>query len=127
MWSSNKEVTYHRDHTIFVDYPSSFRIMLFDENPNQTLKIYPSLPGEIIEPDHKFILPRVKNTNSFVWNNLRIKHGSDFDPTYRKILFILDRYELDINRYKQLIQRSITKYQNYALLDSNPISSYIHT
>jgi hypothetical protein len=126
MWSSNKKVTYHRDHTIFVDYPSSFRIMLFDENPIQTLKIYPSLPGESIESNHKFILPRFENTNSFVWNNLRVKHGSNFDPIYRKILFILDRYELDIDRYKQLIKQSLDKYQNHSLVDVNPLSSYIH-
>ncbi len=125
-WSSTKNILYHKDHTIFTDNPSSFRIMLYDENPNQTLGLVPSLPDVPSDMKNIFLLPRIENTNSFVWNNLRVKHGSDYDPAYRKILLIIDRYDLDIKKYNNLMEKSINKYKEFTMVSENKLVDYIN-
>jgi hypothetical protein len=104
IWSSHRGVRFHRDHTKFVDYPSSFRIMLYDSNPIQTLGLSEQLPDQPEETlFYKFPIPKLPDTNSFVWNNLRVKHGSFFIQQFRKIILIIDKYELDVDRYHDLI------------------------
>ncbi len=116
LWSSTKNVLFHRDHTKFVDFPGAFRIMLYDENPDQTLSLIESLPDTLDDLSKKFPIPRLSDTNSYVWNNLRTKHGSEFIPGFRKIIIILDRYELDIDKYQTLIERSVDKYRANCLI-----------
>jgi hypothetical protein len=118
-WSSNKYVHFHRDHAEFTDHPTSFRIMLFDDNPTQTLKLVEALPDSESDYNTTFILPRLPETNSFVWNNLRTKHGSVYNPQYRKLLLILKDVNIDIKKYNELMERSISKYK-----DSTMISNY---
>jgi hypothetical protein len=88
IWSSTKDVGYHRDDYKYTDNPESFRLMLYDENPNQTLGLVTSLPDTNLNKDNIFLLPRIEDTNSFVWNNLRTKHGSVHDSRYKKIILI---------------------------------------
>jgi hypothetical protein len=122
MWSSTTSIPFHRDHTKFVDFPGAFRIMLYDENPKQTLSLIQSLPDTPDNLSKKFPIPRLQDTNSYVWNNLRTKHGSEFIPGFRKIIIILDRYELDIDKYQILIDRSIEKYRtNCFISETNKI------
>lgn len=124
-WSSIKEIPWHRDQTKFIDFPGSFRISLYDENPNSTLKLVDSLPDEKSINHSHFTLPRLQGTNSFVWNNLRTKHSSTFDPAFRKILLIIDSYELDVERYHVLLNRSIEKYRDELMISDNGIDAYI--
>jgi hypothetical protein len=127
LWSSHKGVRFHRDHTKFIDYPSSFRIMLYDTNPVQTLGLAERLPDQ---PDTdsflKFPVPRIADTNSVVWNNLRIKHGSFFIQSFRKIILIIDKYELDVDRYHDLMERSINKYQKELIISNNSLTDFVN-
>lgn len=124
-WSSTKNVLFHRDHTKFVDFPGAFRIMLYDENSSQTLSLIPSLPDTVDNLSEQFPIPKLENTNSYVWNNLRTKHGSVFVPGFRKIIIILDRYDIDIDRYQDLITRSINKYKTECLVSLKNKNEYL--
>lgn len=124
-WSSTKPVSFHRDQTKFIDYPGAFRIILHDENPFQTLSLIDTLPDSPHNLSNNFFIPRLKTTNSYVWNNLRTKHGSTFKNGFRKIVIILDRYEIDIIKYQNLMDRSITKYREYCLISDRNIDDYI--
>lgn len=126
MWSSFANVPYHRDQVRFTDNPSTFRLMLHDENPKQTLSVVDVLPDEEIDPKNIFQIPDLVDTNSFAWNNLRIKHGSTYDRRYRKILFLFERYELDVDRYNNLMARSVEKYRNQTLISKHSISDYVN-
>lgn len=126
LWSSTSAISYHRDHTRFVDFPGAFRIMLYDENPQQTLGIMQSDPEESFNFKQRFLIPRLPDTNSYVWNNLRSKHGSTYSKEFKKILIILDRYELDVPRYEELMKKSIDKYQDYSFIDNKEIKHYIN-
>lgn len=125
-WSSTRDIFHHRDHTRFVDSPSSFRIMLYDENPEQTLSLIPSLPDQENKYDEKFTIPSIKDSNSFVWNNLRVKHGSSYDQKYRKILLILDGYDLDVQRYNTLLEKSVNKYQQFVMKSDRNLLEYVN-
>jgi hypothetical protein len=127
LWSSHRNVRFHRDHTKFIDYPSSFRIMLYDANPIQTLKLVECLPDQ---PERELItkisIPRLPETNSIAWNNLRTKHGSFFIESFRKIILIIDRYELDVDRYHELMERSVEKYHNQSMISYRNLNEFVH-
>lgn len=125
-WSSNKHIHFHRDHSEFTDYPTSFRIMLSDDNPNQTLKLIETLPNK--DPDYSsmFTIPRIPETNSFVWNNLRTKHGSTYTPEYRKLLLIIGKVKLDIKKYNDLMERSVSKYKDFTLTSIRTSTDYLN-
>jgi hypothetical protein len=124
-WSCVKVVPWHRDPTKFIDFPGAFRILLHDENPTSTMRLKDSLPDQNLDDEPEFVLPRLKETNCFVWNNLRTQHSSDFDPKYRKVLLIIDSFDLDIQRYQILIKNSIEKFKNYSMISSRNKSDYI--
>jgi hypothetical protein len=126
LWSSNRQVFFHRDGYNFVDYPGSFRVMLYDENPNPTLGLIDNLPDTELNFSKQFVVPRLENTNSFAWNNLRIKHGSNFDNSYNKILIILELCEIDIPKFNNLMERSIEKYKEFAMISNNSITDYVN-
>jgi len=126
LWSSHKHVRFHRDHTKFVDYPSSFRIMLYDENPIQTLSLEECLPDQKSTMVNQFAIPRLTDTNSFVWNNLRTQHGSFFLPNFRKIILIIDWYELDVPRYHELLERSVVKYNNRIMFSDKNLNDFVN-
>lgn len=126
LWESKENVIFHRDHTKFLDCPGAFRIMLYDTNPVSTLSLIDSLPDAANNFNSLFRLPRITETNCFAWNNLRTKHGSMFNSNYRKIVVILDRWELDIDKYLDLMTRSVSKYANYAMVSNRSIGEYIN-
>jgi hypothetical protein len=125
LWSSTKPVSFHRDQTKFLDFPGAFRIIIYDENPFQTLSLVDTLPDSREDLSSNFFIPRLKTTNSYAWNNLRTKHGSTFKSGFRKIVIILDRYELDISKYQALLDRSIKKYENCCLTSNRLLKDYI--
>lgn len=124
-WSCNKSVLLHRDDTEFADFPSSFRIMLTDENPQQTLSLVEALPDQ--EPDWStnYIVPRTEDSNSYVWNNLRTKHKSTYDPAYRKILLIIGWGGFDIKKYNDLMERSVNKYKDQLMVSKYALSDFV--
>jgi hypothetical protein len=132
IWSSHRNVRFHRDHTKFIDHPSSFRIMMYDNNPVQTLSLTECLPDQYQEKEieetevYKFSIPRLPDTNSFVWNNLRTKHGSFFIPNFRKIILIIDIYELDIKRYHDLMEKSIKKYHDHLIISNRNLNEFVN-
>jgi len=119
-WSSTKLISPHRDLTVFVDLPLTFRVMLYDNNPEETLWVKECLPGEfsLDQPNDKFILPRLADTNSFAWNNLRVVHGSYRVPEYFKILLIFNFVDINWFKYYQLIERSVEIYQKHTLIST---------
>ena len=123
LFSSTKAVPIHRDHSKFIDFPGAFRIMLHDTNPTSTLNL---IDSPFKKPTKNFILPRLDDTNSFAWNNLRTKHGSLFNKNYTKILAVLDYGEIDVGKYISLMDRSISKYRDYVMLSNNSINDYIN-
>lgn len=125
LWASKVNVYYHRDQSKFIDFPGAFRILLHDENPRSTLSLIDAPADTPNDFENMFIMPRPEETNCFAWNNLRTKHGSFFNPKYRKILMILDRYELDVERYHDLINRSVNKYQDKTMVSTRPRSDYV--
>lgn len=125
MWSSYANIPFHRDQTKFLDLPKAFRIMLYDENPTQTLNLIEVLPDQQDNFSNMFTLPRVAETNTFVWNNLRVKHGSTYKQGYRKILIIIDYYGIDLDKYQLLLDRSISKYKQHCLISTNPLDKFV--
>lgn len=126
LWASKENVIYHRDHTKFLDCPGAFRIMLHDTNPISTLSLIDTLPDSPNDFGTLFRLPRINDTNCFAWNNLRTKHGSMFNTNYRKIVVILDRWDLDIDKYIDLMSRSVAKYDNYTMQSKRNLTDYVN-
>jgi len=123
MWSSFIPFKEHRDPGELIDIPMSFRIMLFDENPEQTLFILdnPTKPyycGEDIQ------IPRVPNTNSWAWNNLRVKHGSVYTPGYKKVL-VLTTGIVNVKSYEKLMNKSINIYKDYCITSKYSLENYV--
>jgi len=127
LWSSTKNVMFHRDHTKFVDFPGAFRILLYDENPRQTLSLIQSLPDHSDNLTEKFPIPRLESTNCYAWNNLRTKHGSVYVSGFRKIIIILDRYDLDINKYQDLMIRSEERFKENIMISKYGFGDFINT
>jgi len=134
MWSTHHNVLLHRDIGAMIDAPISARIKLFDTNPFETLTLH----LDPIDKDDSFKkvwpLPIPADTNSFAWNNVRTKHKSVFIPSknkmkYRKILFIWRgglTSKKQVNQYTDLLDRSIAKYQNETLVDTdNTVEDYL--
>lgn len=115
IWSSIEPIPAHRDDAVFLDFPSSFRIMLHDENPSPTLYVEEYKPNNNIPIiDTKKYVPKLDDSNSFIWNNLRVRHGSDHIGN-RKILVIFRYFLLDWEKYFSLMDRSIIKYSDHCL------------
>jgi len=125
IWSSNMPVSHHRDEGPWYDLPCAFRLMLFDTNPAGTLIIRES-PVENNKYAGGVYLPRVEGTRAFAWNNLRVTHASTHDPAYEKALLITHAGRLDLDRYEDLMERSLAKYGQHALVSSHPRSDFSH-
>lgn len=124
LWSSIKQLPEHRDSAEYIDTPMAFRIKLYDENPSETLFCFdnPLQPYSIGEVKQ---LPRVLGSNSYVWNNLRVKHGSTYDPQYKKILAVVVGFP-DPERYEALLDNSIAMYGQDCLISNNSIENYVN-
>lgn len=129
MWSSSKDTPAHRDFTSMVDAPTSMRVKLFDNNDIETLHL-------VVDPIKKHTnihvnIPKLPETNSFAWNNLRTKHGSFKIIDRMKILLIWRGRLLtdqQVNQYVDLLDRSIAKYKDtpHLWIDDNSASDYIN-
>jgi len=124
LWSSIKALPEHRDTGEVVDSPMSFRVKLYDENPEETLFVFDN-PLQPYSCETPTFLPRAPDTNSFVWNNLRVKHGSVYDPAYKKILAVVV-CPIDIERYSSLMETSINMYKDYCIVSNNSIENYVN-
>jgi len=88
--------------------------LYFFDNPTQ-----PYSQGPVTQ------VPKAPNTNSWVWNNLRVKHGSVYTPGYKKILVIATGI-LNIEKYEEVIDNSITTYKDYCVVSENSLGNYIN-
>jgi len=123
MWSTRNYVPNHRDQTPMVDGPLMIRVMLYDDNPQQTLKM--TLDPIDRTVDYKFYPDIPADTNTFTWNNLRLLHDSVYNTGHSKILWLfnlrLSPYYLDssrLNKYIDLLDRSIAKYKEQTAVDT---------
>lgn len=121
-WNSTKPIAPHRDQTCMLDMPNSFRVMITDSNPASTLYVQEETENYSGE---KLYVPRLSDTNSFVWNNLRVVHGSDYTPGYRKILLLVNDFIPNFRRYTDMLDRSMSKYADSALTSTQTISAFI--
>lgn len=126
LWSSQIKVPPHRDETCMIDMPINFRLKLFDNNSIETLKLHLSPIDQPEAATYRFSLP--KDTNSFAWNNLRLKHSSNKFIGWEKILMIMYiNYNLDMNKFVDLLDRSISKYKKNIIIDTiTSASDYIN-
>jgi hypothetical protein len=127
IWSSCNPIIAHRDHIQFIDCPLAFRIMMHDENPKPTLYVEESLPDNDNATNlekHWCQLP--EQTNTFVWNNLRVKHGSQHDSKFRKILMLIQAYDIDWNKADSLLDRSTRAFsQEFYLKSNRPLTDFV--
>jgi hypothetical protein len=123
MWSSQMAVQPHRDETSMLDLPINFRIKLFDNNPFETLKLHLSPMDKQEVETYRFKVPA--DTNSWVWNNLRTKHSSIKVGGREKILMImyLNGCDLNMNKFVDLLDRSISKYKDSIIIDTHTTST----
>lgn len=127
MWSSVKDIIPHRDVRTMIDLPMRLRIKLYDDNPSETLSLELAPIDKPIVGPWPIDVP--EDTNSFAWNNLRTRHRSVFNQGHKKILFIaFSNYTgKGLNQYIDLLDRSISKYQDRLLIDKyTDISDYIN-
>ena len=127
MWSSVKDILFHRDVRTMIDMPMRLRIKIFDDNPVESLNLQ---VAPIDKPvNGEWSIPVPDDTNSFSWNNLRTRHGSKFTTGHRKILFIAyaNYTGKKLYQYTDMLDRSIAKYKDHVLVDTkNTVSDYIN-
>lgn len=123
IWSTRTDIHRHRDQAPLIDAPATLRIMLYDDNPVQTLKLTLDPIGKKV--DYDFYLDLPDDTNSFTWNNLRAQHDSVYIPNHSKLLWIFSQkidpyfiYDDRLNKYIDLLDRSIAKYKSYIKIDT---------
>lgn len=121
-WNSTNKIAPHRDHSCLLDMPNSFRVMVYDENPVDTLYLYEEMPDSI--GDKKYV-GKLPETNSFVWNNLRVEHGSDYVPGYSKILLIINDFIPNYKKYRDVMEKSILTYADKILVSKKSITDFI--
>lgn len=119
IWSSRVEIPVHRDAFYPLDIPSSFRFVLFDENPESTFWLQEHSKESEGE---KFFIPK---NSCFAWNNTRLVHGSSFYPSYRKALLIPAPVKFDLITFKKLVIRSIKKYESQIVFSDKNINDFI--
>lgn len=121
-WSSVREIPLHRDSAAIFDFPLGFRTYVDNTNINETLYVREAPFDEA--PKERIYIPRHANASSFVWNNLRVKHGSDYFPEHRKMLMIVNRFELDVQRYRDIMRRSIERFKDTAYEATSSVESF---
>lgn len=117
LWSSRIEIHWHRDQGPWYDLPYAFRIMLHDNNAKSTLRLAECAADEPLS-SKVFNLPKLPETNSFAWNNLRVKHSSV--PRFPKILMIMNKVIVKPNGLIDLYDRSIAKYADQCFISDRP-------
>ena len=123
-WSSRHEIQEHRDSAEMVDLPASMRIMLYDNNPEETLYVLDN-PLSPYVTEKAEMLKRAPGTNSFAWNNLRCKHGSVYNPGHKKVLAFAAGI-FDVQKYGDLLERSVNTYKDYCITSKYSIENYLN-
>jgi hypothetical protein len=124
LWSSMQGFPEHRDSAEMIDAPASFRIKLYDENPVETLFVVDNPTSPYTNEPTQF-LPQVEGTNSYMWNNLRVKHGSIYDPKYKKILAVIAGL-VDFDQYQELLDKSTSVYKDSCITSKYSIENYVN-
>jgi len=126
VWSSIKDIVAHRDQSLFLDLPLEFRIVM-DQNTVDNFWVSEVLPNTSVEEKlSTSAIPLNLDTNSFVWSNLRTQHYSKFYSNHKKITFIFHwSNKINWKKYEKIIERSIEKYQKYALISSKKIVDFV--
>lgn len=124
-WENLKPIGLHRDLQGQHPFPSSMRVILYDENPGSTFWMYPwsddtlgwgyerlqvDDPKQIVEID-----PWRNDSNAFMFNNYNWCHAARKDLAYSKILMFIEPAEydtLDLKKLETLLDRSIKKYSH---------------
>lgn len=126
LWSSQRQVSLHRDQGAWEDLPASFRVMLYDENLHPTLFLR-ERPAEVMNNIYSILpLRRLPETNVFGWNNVRTGHGSSFNPKYRKVLMIFTGVKIDLSEYERLLERSVQKYHDKVHISKCQLSDFVN-
>lgn len=119
LWQSIVPIKPHREGSPNrFQYPSEFRTMLHDTNVRPTFYMTPvkdpaSADSEPAKLEAKLNGVRhyvnVSLGESFIFNGETAYHGAEYDPGHSKILMIV-KGDLDLDRYDDLMQRSVDKY-----------------
>lgn len=125
IWSSNRAIRPHRDARPTEDLPAAFRVLLLDENDEPTLRLQESPTDSRYESQNEFAIPRIEDSNSFAWNNVRVMHSSTHNPGKRKWLMLIRSNAFDLDRYEELLSRSLTKYKDYVRRSSFPLTAFV--
>lgn len=125
LWSSLRTVNRHRDEGPWNDLPCSFRSMIFDENTEPTLYVSEAVPGQKTGPKH--FIQKYEGTNSFAWNNLRAEHGSTWLGKEKILLIVasMTTSQMNMNKYGDLIERSIKKYNDQLLISERELDEFL--
>lgn len=127
-WSSNRQINYHRDTGPWLDLPVMFRAMVYDTNSASTFSIVesptdvPYVPAELSK--NIKTIPRVPGCVTFGINNVRAEHGSYYHRGYTKCILICNTSRFDLDAYEDLMERSIKKYGEYAIVSDLPSSRF---
>jgi hypothetical protein len=128
LWSSLWPVSPHRDEHPLCDMPFAFRINLYDENPEGTLKLHKGLPDLKFADCESKVIEHFES-NAFAWNNLRTLHSSTKNSKYMKILMIVSptyKNVPDLDKLEALFDASIEKYKDGLWQDTNVLGDYIN-
>lgn len=123
LWSSVETFSEHRDSAEMWDGPNSFRIPLYDENPESTLYVMDN-PTKPYKVEDTHWLPRLPDTNTYMWNNLRCMHGSVKAEPHQKILAVIIGL-VNPDRYDEVMSKSVEKYKNFILESKYQITDYV--
>lgn len=122
IWSNLSTVYPHRDHGPWRDLPNSIRIVLYDDSTEPTQILEETPPNS--KPISRFEIPKLIETNTFGWNNIRTKHSTKPSPGKMKLLLILHSPWFRPKMYRDLLERSVAKYGHLAYASPNPASMY---
>jgi hypothetical protein len=102
---SFSKVYAHQDFAARTEY-NSIRSLLSDNNPKQTWWYEDSNTNK-----HYLKLP--EDTNTWWYDDATVKHGTDFDPQYKKQLIMYQGLVKD--SLKPILTDSIQKYSDYVI------------
>jgi hypothetical protein len=102
---SFSKVQAHHDFALSTGY-NSIRSLLTDTNPKQTWWYEDS-------NTNKYYLRLPDDTNTWWYDDEKVKHGTDFDPRYKKQLIMYQGLVKD--SLKPVLTDSIQKYPDYVI------------
>lgn len=129
LWQSIVPIRPHREGSPNrFQYPSEFRTMLHDTNVRPTFYMTPVLDHAHADSEPAKAAAKLtgvrhyvdaKPGESFIFNGETAYHGAEYDPGHHKILVIV-KGDLDLDRYDDLMTRSVLKHGAGAIRMSMP-------